>query len=117
MGLLHPPVGGGGLDHRGDVRALAEGLDGDAGNRGDDPVGRRGRIRHDGAPAGRGHARVQMGGAPAAVEAFRNAPTPNVIIVEIGAAKQNRSEIAAITATGSIGAIRYSLTPRRMNSR
>ncbi len=29
----------------------------------------------------------------------------------------NRSEIAAITATGSIGAIRYSLTPRRTNSR
>ncbi len=30
------------------------------------------------------HTRVQMGGAPAAVEAFRNAPTPNVIMVEIG---------------------------------
>lgn len=33
------------------------------------------------------HARVQMGGAPAAVEAFRNAPTPNVIMVEIGAGR------------------------------
>jgi pilus assembly protein CpaE len=28
------------------------------------------------------HVRVQMGGAPAAVEAFRHAPTPNVIILE-----------------------------------
>lgn len=28
------------------------------------------------------HIRVQMGGAPAAVEAFRNAPTPNVILIE-----------------------------------
>ncbi|MGX7704771.1 AAA family ATPase [Methylobacterium sp. Gmos1] len=33
------------------------------------------------------HARVQMGGAPAAVEAYRGAPTPNVLIVEIGAAR------------------------------
>lgn len=28
------------------------------------------------------HLRVQMGGAPAAVEAYRNSPTPNVIIIE-----------------------------------
>ena len=28
------------------------------------------------------HAKVQMGGAAAAVEAFRNAPTPNVIVIE-----------------------------------
>lgn len=28
------------------------------------------------------HVKVQMGGAPAAVEAFRNAPTPNVIVLE-----------------------------------
>ncbi|MGQ4274739.1 AAA family ATPase [Terrihabitans sp. B22-R8] len=28
------------------------------------------------------HARVQMGGAPAAVEAYRNAPTPNIIVLE-----------------------------------
>jgi pilus assembly protein CpaE len=28
------------------------------------------------------HLKVQMGGAPAAVEAFRNAPTPNVIVLE-----------------------------------
>lgn len=28
------------------------------------------------------HLRVQMGGAPAAVEAYRNSPTPNVIILE-----------------------------------
>ena len=28
------------------------------------------------------HAKVQMGGAAAAVEAFRNAPTPNVIVLE-----------------------------------
>lgn len=30
----------------------------------------------------RAQLRVQMGGAPAAVEAYRNAPTPNVIIIE-----------------------------------
>ena len=28
------------------------------------------------------HLKVQMGGAPAAVEAFRNAPTPNVVVLE-----------------------------------
>ena len=28
------------------------------------------------------HVKVQMGGAPAALEAFRNAPTPNVVILE-----------------------------------
>lgn len=28
------------------------------------------------------HFKVQMGGAPAAVEAYRNAPTPNVILIE-----------------------------------
>ena len=28
------------------------------------------------------HLKVQMGGAPAAVEAFKNAPTPNVIVLE-----------------------------------
>lgn len=31
------------------------------------------------------HAKVHMGGAPAAVEAFRNAPTPNVIVIESAA--------------------------------
>ena len=28
------------------------------------------------------HFKVQMGGAPAAVEAYRNSPTPNVILIE-----------------------------------
>src|ERR687883_1546178 len=28
------------------------------------------------------HVKVQMGGAPAAVEAYRQAPTPNVIVLE-----------------------------------
>ena len=28
------------------------------------------------------HLKVQMGGAPAAVEAYRNAPTPNVVLIE-----------------------------------
>src|SRR5690242_7179353 len=28
------------------------------------------------------HVKVQMGGAPAAVEAYRHAPTPNVIVIE-----------------------------------
>lgn len=46
------------------------------------------------------HARVQMGGAPAAVEAFRNAPTPNVIIVEIGAAKG--SPLAALDGLAEV---------------
>ncbi|MCF4127003.1 AAA family ATPase [Methylobacterium sp. SyP6R] len=35
------------------------------------------------------HARVQMGGGAAAVEAFRNAPTPNVLMVEIGAGRSH----------------------------
>ncbi|AWB21341.1 CtpF protein [Methylobacterium currus] len=35
------------------------------------------------------HTRVQMGGAAAATEAYRSAPTPNVIVVEIGTAKGN----------------------------
>ena len=34
----------------------------------------------------RTHAKVQTGGAAAAVEAFRNAPTPNVIMLETTAA-------------------------------
>jgi pilus assembly protein CpaE len=34
------------------------------------------------------HLRVQMGGAPAAVEAYRNAPTPNVIIIETDGTRQ-----------------------------
>jgi pilus assembly protein CpaE len=33
------------------------------------------------------HIKVQMGGAPAAVEAYRHAPTPNVIIIETQGAK------------------------------
>src|SRR3712207_5387459 len=36
------------------------------------------------------HVKVQMGGAPAAVEAYRNAPTPNVIVLE---ADKGRSAI------------------------
>ena len=31
------------------------------------------------------HAKVHMGGAPAAVEAFRGAPTPNIIVLESSA--------------------------------
>lgn len=34
------------------------------------------------------HLRVQMGGAPAAVEAYRNSPTPNVIIIETDGGRQ-----------------------------
>jgi pilus assembly protein CpaE len=33
------------------------------------------------------HVKVQMGGAPAAVEAFRSAPTPNVIVIETSGPK------------------------------
>ncbi|GJD47983.1 hypothetical protein OPKNFCMD_0696 [Methylobacterium crusticola] len=33
------------------------------------------------------HLKVQMGGAPAAVEAYRNAPTPNVIMIEMSGGK------------------------------
>ena len=32
----------------------------------------------------RAHIKVQMGGAPAAVEAYHSAPTPNVIVIETG---------------------------------
>ena len=32
----------------------------------------------------RAHVKVNMGGAPAAVEAYRTAPTPNVIVIETG---------------------------------
>src|SRR5262245_64943414 len=30
------------------------------------------------------HIKIQMGGAPAAIEAYRSSPTPNVIILETG---------------------------------
>lgn len=33
------------------------------------------------------HVRVQMGGAPAAVEAYRTAPTPNVVVLEANSSK------------------------------
>jgi pilus assembly protein CpaE len=36
------------------------------------------------------HVKVNMGGAPAAVEAYRNAPTPNVIVIE---STQDRSQL------------------------
>ena len=39
------------------------------------------------------HVKVQMGGAPAAVEAYRQNPTPNVIVLEFGT---DRSEILGI---------------------
>ncbi|MDB5591293.1 AAA family ATPase [Enterovirga sp.] len=39
------------------------------------------------------HVKVQMGGAPAAVEAFRHAPTPNVVVLEF------QSERAGILAS------------------
>ena len=38
------------------------------------------------------HARLLMGGAPAAVEAFRHAPTPNVIVIE---SKAERADLIA----------------------
>src|SRR3954462_229456 len=37
---------------------------------------------------GKAHVKIQMGGATAAVEAYRNSPTPNVIILE----SENRSD-------------------------
>src|SRR6185437_9367618 len=37
---------------------------------------------------GKAHVKIQMGGATAAVEAYRNSPTPNVIILE----SENRAE-------------------------
>src|SRR4051794_2968333 len=33
---------------------------------------------------GKAHLKIQMGGMAAAVEAYRTAPTPNVIVLEIG---------------------------------
>ncbi|KQP61365.1 CtpF protein [Methylobacterium sp. Leaf399] len=38
------------------------------------------------------HVKVQMGGGPAAVEAYRHAPTPNVIIIETQGAKSRPLE-------------------------
>lgn len=38
------------------------------------------------------HTKVQMGGGPAAVEAYRHAPTPNVIIIEAQGAKSRPLE-------------------------
>jgi pilus assembly protein CpaE len=35
------------------------------------------------------HVKVHMGGAPAAVEAFRDAPTPNVIVIEANGARED----------------------------
>jgi pilus assembly protein CpaE len=34
------------------------------------------------------HVKVHMGGAPAAVEAYQSAPTPNVIVIEAGSERQ-----------------------------
>lgn len=40
------------------------------------------------------HVKVQMGGAPAAIEAYRNAPTPNVIVIEaLGERAQLREQL------------------------
>src|SRR5918997_5634505 len=33
------------------------------------------------------HVKIQMGGGPAAVEAYRSAPTPNVIVIESSSEK------------------------------
>ncbi len=38
------------------------------------------------------HIKVQMGGGPAAVEAYRHAPTPNVIVIEAQGAKSRPLE-------------------------
>src|ERR1700754_3192734 len=38
------------------------------------------------------HIKIQMGGAPAAIEAYRSSPTPNVIVLETGA---NGNDIVA----------------------
>lgn len=35
------------------------------------------------------HVKVNMGGAAAAIETFRGAPTPNLIVIECGAAREN----------------------------
>ena len=35
------------------------------------------------------HVKVHMGGAPAAVEAFRDAPTPNVIVLEAHSGRES----------------------------
>jgi pilus assembly protein CpaE len=46
------------------------------------------------------HVKVQMGGAPAAVEAFRNAPTPNVIVLE--AQGERAAVLAALDTLASV---------------
>ncbi len=49
------------------------------------------------------HVKQNMGGAAAAVEAYRNAPTPNVIVIEATADRdilvEQLDELAAISAT------------------
>ena len=43
------------------------------------------------------HVKVQMGGAPAAVEAYRQAPTPNVIVLESTRRSRARSSATSIS--------------------
>ena len=51
------------------------------------------------------HVKVQMGGAPAALEAFRDAPTPNVILLEFhsdrGAILETLDQLASICDAGT----------------
>lgn len=46
------------------------------------------------------HVKVQMGGAPAALEAYRNAPTPNVIVME--AAGERAAILTALDTLASV---------------
>ena len=56
------------------------------------------------------HLKVQMGGGAAAVEAYRHAPTPNVIIIETQGAKSRPIEcldaLAEVCDAGTQGARR-----------
>jgi pilus assembly protein CpaE len=51
------------------------------------------------------HVKVQMGGAPAALEAFRQAPTPNVIVLEFqadgGAILDSLDQLASVCDAGT----------------
>ena len=51
------------------------------------------------------HVKIQMGGIAAAVEAYRSAPTPNVIIIENA---HGRNELVA-----GLDSLRSSATPAR----
>src|ERR1700744_5272058 len=57
---------------------------------------------------GKAHIKIQMGGASAAIEAYRSAPTPNVIILETegrGDILTGLDQLASVCASGTRGIV------------